>query len=142
MLITQYGSNGFLLDRRSPAVFLAGGIGIAPFRSMIKELVDARRIHDVLLLFSNRSNEFPFRTELEAWQKAYPTFKPVFVVTGEAGRFTSKRIHAYLESNGVEPLTPRYYIAGSPQMVHHCEHYLYDVGIKKDSLKTDSFEGY
>jgi ferredoxin-NADP reductase len=142
MLITQYGSNGFLLDRRSPAVFLAGGVGIAPFRSMIKELVDARRILDVLLLFSNRSNEFSFRTELEAWQKAYPTFKTVFVVTGGEGRFTSKRIQAYLESNGIEHLTPQYYIAGSPDMVRSCEHSLFDVGIEKNSMKTDSFEGY
>jgi ferredoxin-NADP reductase len=109
---------------------------------MIKELVDSRRILDVLLLFSNHSTEFPFRAELEAWQKIYPTFKTVFVVTDEVGRFTSKRIRAYLESNGVEPLTPRYYIAGSPQMVQSCEHHLYDVGIEKGHIKTDSFEGY
>jgi ferredoxin-NADP reductase len=79
---------------------------------------------------------------LEAWQNAYPTFKTVFVVTGEEGRVTSKRIQAYLESNGIEHLTHQYYIAGSPEMVRSCEHSLFDVGVEKNNIKTDSFEGY
>lgn len=143
MLITQYGSNGFLLDRRSPAVFLAGGIGIAPFRSMIKELVDSQQVLDMILLFSNHRNDFPFRRELEMWQNVYPSFKTVFVATSEEERLTSKRIQRYLENNGIERLTtPRYYIAGSPQMVQSCEHHLFDLGIEQNRMKMDSFEGY
>lgn len=142
MLITQYGSNGFLLDRRHQAVFIAGGIGIAPFRSMIKELVDSHRQLDMTLLFSNHCNAFPFRAELEAWQRMYPSFKTAFIATNEEGRLTRKRLQEYLERNGIDRLTPQYYLAGSPQMVQSCEHHLRDLGIEKNRVKTDSFEGY
>jgi ferredoxin-NADP reductase len=143
MLITQYGSNGFLLDRRRQAVFIAGGIGIAPFRSMIKELIDSQHILDVTLLFSHHCNDFPFRTELERWQRIHPSFKTAFVVTSEKGRLTSKSIQSHLEKHGIACLTtPRYYLAGSPQMVQSCERHLCDLGIEKNSIKTDSFEGY
>lgn len=139
MLIT----NGFLLDCQSPAVFLAGGIGIAPFRSMIKELIDSHHPLAMTLLFSNHCNDFPFRTELETWQRLCPSFKTVFVVTGEEGRLTSERIHRELEKHGIKQLTvPRYYIAGSPQMVQDCEHHLFALGVEKNRLKTDCFEGY
>ncbi|GHO60785.1 FAD-dependent oxidoreductase [Ktedonobacter robiniae] len=143
MLITQYGSNGFLLDRRSPAVFIAGGIGIAPFRSMIKEQIDSHRPLAITLLFSNHRNDFPFRAELEAWQHTSPSFKTIFVVTSEEGRLTSKKIQMELERSGIEHFTtPRYYIAGSPQMVQNCEHHLFALRIEKNRIKTDSFEGY
>ncbi len=142
MLITQYGSNGFLLDRRHQAVCIAGGIGIAPFRSMIKELIDSQSIFDMTLLFSNHCNAFPFRAELEGWQRTYPSFKTAFIATNKEGRLTRKRLQEYLERNGIDRLTAQYYIAGSPQMVQSCEHHLRDLGIEKNRVKTDSFEGY
>lgn len=93
MLITQYGSNGFLLDRRYPSVFLAGGIGIAPFRGMIKELVDSHTALDILLLFQIIAMTFRSGQNLKHGSThTYPSFKPVFVVTSEEGRLTSKRI--------------------------------------------------
>ncbi len=143
MLITQYGSNGFLFDQRYPAVFIAGGIGIAPFRSMIKGLIDAQQHLSITLLFSNRHNDFPFRAELETWQHMSPALKTVFVVTSEEGRVTRKRIQIELERSGIECLTtPQYYLAGSPQMVQGCEHHLLALGVEKNRIKTDSFEGY
>jgi ferredoxin-NADP reductase len=143
MLITQYGSNGFRFDRRYPAVFIAGGIGITPVRSMIKELIDAQHQLAMTLLFFNHRNDFPFRTELEAWQQTCPSLQTVFVVTSEEGRFTRKRIQTELERHGIEGLTtPQYYIAGPPQMVHGAERHLFDLGVKKRSIKMDSFEGY
>jgi ferredoxin-NADP reductase len=109
---------------------------------MIKELVDSQHMLDITLLFSNHRNAFPFWTELEAWQHTYPSFKTAFVVTSEEGRLTRKRLQEYLERNGIERLTPQYSIAGSPQMVHSCEQHLFDLGVEKNSMKTDSFEGY
>ena len=67
LLVTQYGSNGFLLDRGSPAVFLAGGVGIAPFRSMIKDVIDHRDQVPMTLIHVNRTEDAPFREELLGW---------------------------------------------------------------------------
>jgi ferredoxin-NADP reductase len=75
MLITQYGSNVFLLDRRYPAVFIAGGVGITPFRSMLKTLVDTDAHLPVTLIYQHRTELFPFRDELDAWTRELPDLR-------------------------------------------------------------------
>lgn len=72
MLISQYDSNGFRLDPRYPADFVAGGVGLTAFRSMIKELVDTDTSVAIDLVYQNRSDDFPFRQELDAWASACP----------------------------------------------------------------------
>src|SRR4051794_32393496 len=48
-------------DRETPAVFVAGGIGITPFRSILMDLLSRPSDADITLLYANRTPEIPFR---------------------------------------------------------------------------------
>src|SRR5450432_2032293 len=74
----------FVLDhRRKTFVFIAGGIGITPFRAILLDLDRNRKPLNVQLLFANRNNAFPYRKELEALQKRHPEFRIDYVVSPE-----------------------------------------------------------
>lgn len=66
-----------------PLVMLAGGIGVAPFRSIVRAL--ASKARPMTLIYSNRTLEsMAFEQELRSLSEQYPNFHPVFVLTGEA----------------------------------------------------------
>lgn len=138
MIITQHGTNGFLLNKRYQSVFIAGGIGIAPFRSMIKESIDTNSKGDITLIYLNHTENFPFKEEFDAWQKTYPYLSVHYVVTGQEGRLTKEKI-LQLIPHITESMN---YIAGSPGMVISVEKILKEIGIRKEDIKTDSFTGY
>src|SRR5437763_835279 len=75
----------FLLDRARPAVMIAGGIGITPFRSMLQTVVDERIATPIRLLWSNREAA-PFRDEIDALAAAAPDVS----VTHTDGRLGSE----------------------------------------------------
>lgn len=65
-------------------VFFAGGIGIAPFRSMIRELVATKDAREVMLFYSNRTQqETAFEAELRELARKHPRFHPFFFITRE-----------------------------------------------------------
>lgn len=140
MLITQYGTNGFRLDRRYPAVFIAGGVGITPFRSMIKELVDTGIDAEIELVYQNRTEDLPFRQELDAWSHAHPWLKVHFVATGSQGRLTKQTFQGLLPD--LVERQARHYIAGPPGMADRMERILHALGLDAEDIKTDRFDGY
>ena len=77
--IYQYGNSGFGLDKRYDAVMIAGGIGIAPFRSMIRCLHDSQLPQAVTLLYQSRTNDFPFKEELVYLERMLQNLKIVYV---------------------------------------------------------------
>jgi len=78
-----YGPLGFfLLDRSRPSVFLAGGIGITPFRGMLRYSLDMGDSVERRLLYSARvPEEFVFRDELDALARASSRLKVLYTVT-------------------------------------------------------------
>jgi len=138
MVTTQHGSKGFILDKYSPAVLIAGGIGIAPFRSMIKELIDSKQRCQITLVYFNRNDDFPFKHELNEWQKELAGFKIIYAANSDGQKVNKAKV---LQA------TPRiyqsiYYIAGPPGMVESIEHTLIDMGVKTENIRLDSFDGY
>lgn len=140
MLITQYGSNGFVLDRRFPSVFIAGGVGITPFRSMIKEAVDTDSRVEIDLIYQNRSAAFPFKAELDDWAGSCPSLTIHYIATETDGRLSAKALERYLP-NLVER-QPMSYVAGPPGMVARTVGFLQSLGTTNADIKTDSFDGY
>ena len=69
LYISQYGNdyNFHLKDNRS-SVLVAGGIGIAPFRSMLKEMHDTSNGNDVHLVYLDKGNSYAFAEEIDAWK--------------------------------------------------------------------------
>jgi len=140
MLITQYGSNGLRRDPTLPAVFLAGGVGIAPLRSMIKAGIDEHAVLNTRLIYVNRTTDFPFRRELEEWRQIDPSLRLHLVVSGTEGHLTRQQLAGYLA--GSEISHAKYYLAGPPGIVSSAESILLRLHIAPDRILTDSFTGY
>ena len=120
-----YGPLGeFLLDRSRPSVFLAGGIGITPFRGMLRYAADEGDTTERRLLYSARSpEELLFRTEMDEIARTHPNMKLAYTVTrdtepstswsGRTGRIDARWIRECAASLD----HPKYYVAGLPAMV-------------------------
>jgi len=136
LLITQYGSNGFLLNPRFNSVFIAGGIGVTPFRSMLKAAIDNKVKTNITLFYLNHTDNFLFRYELEEWQKEFDFLKIIFIITKAEGRLTKENLQKIITGEQM------YYIAGSPPMVTSYQNTLKELGISDANIKIDRFEGY
>lgn len=86
---------GFILNtvRDQNSVFLAGGIGIAPFMSMIRYATRLGLPNDITLLYACRSqDDVPFADELAYMAQINPHFHPIFVIgSGSIDKFAGKQ---------------------------------------------------
>jgi ferredoxin-NADP reductase len=136
-------------DAERPAVFLAGGIGITPFRSMILDAVERGLRNRLVLFYSNRVPESAaFLAELSALQKGHPRFELVATMTdvapggadwtGERGAITREMLARHVG----DLAAPVYYVAGPPPMVAAMETLLRDAGVKSADVHAEMFTGY
>jgi len=139
-----------------PAVMLAGGIGITPFRSMVRRAAHEKLPHRIVLIYANRRPEdAPFLDEFRDLEIASPriTFVPTMTKMGdsklpwkgETGRIDSALIQRHLplaSAPDAEPPRPIFYIAGPPGMVASLGSMLNRAGIDDDDIRTEEFAGY
>lgn len=124
----------FTLDESSPAVFIAGGVGITPFRSMIKYAVDQKLKTPITLIYSNSGADFTFKNELSQFQKLLPNLKIVYHNSTQSGRLT-------LDSRLLS-LNSIYYLAGSHSFVNSMEKILLEMKVDQTNIRYDRFDGY
>ena len=118
-------------------VFIAGGIGVTPFRSMAKYMVDQKESRDIVLLFSNKTKEdIVFKDILEKADKF--DLKTVYVNTDKDGYIDDKLIKEKV-SDWKERI---FYISGPEPMVEAFEKMLSKMGIAKKNVRRDYFPGY
>ena len=125
-------------DLAAGYVFLAGGIGITPFRSMLVQWDHDRKLPaEVNLIYANRSEEAPFQEEMEELAAKYDEFTITYLV--EPDHLTPESIKQF-----VPDLTaPVFYASGPEPMVEALEQEMTtELGIPKERLKTDFFPGY
>lgn len=136
-------------DRTKASVFIAGGIGIAPFLSIIRQTSHEGTPRKIYLFYSNRRPEdAPFLAELQelAGDNPYFQFIPTMTQvstsqhqwTGETNYLRKDTIAKYVG----ELIGPLYYIAGPPAMVESMRQKLRDAKVKPDDIFTDEFIGY
>ncbi|HEX5590604.1 MAG TPA: FAD-dependent oxidoreductase [Candidatus Limnocylindrales bacterium] len=140
LLITQHGSNGFLRRPRTPAVFIAGGVGVAPFRSMIRDAVDHRDTAGVTLIHVNRTREAPFGPEMAELAGRASWLTVHHVATAEDGRLDARRAGRLMPD--LTASRARVYVAGPPAMVESTQRLLAALGVPQDRVLSDSFTGY
>jgi ferredoxin-NADP reductase len=132
-----------------PAVFLAGGIGIAPFLSMLSYATGKKLRHPIVLFYANRYLEdAAFMDPLWKLERANPRFRFVPTLTrtdknyrgwkGETGHINSEMLVAQVGT----VRGPIYYIAGPPTMVAATRQTLCEVGVDEDDIRTEEFAGY
>lgn len=127
---------GFTFDQSRPAVLVAGGIGITPYRAMLLQLDHDHMSFQAHLLYANRIGRYVFRDQFEKIAAKSSTFKVSY--------FTEPtRIEvADITRAGGGFSKPLYYLSGPEPMVGHFEDLLKQAGVTEDDIRTDYFPGY
>ena len=128
----------FVLDEKDTRrkVYLAGGIGITPARSMLVYLRDKNLNTPFALMvsFSNKE-EIIFQNELNLLSN--DNRKIIYVVTSEEGRIDEEKI-----KKNVPDLNSLFYISGSAGFVSAMEQLVKSIGVSRENIKTENFPGY
>jgi ferredoxin-NADP reductase len=132
-----------------PAVFLAGGIGITPFRSMLFQSAATQAGHFLLLFYSNRRPEdSAFLEELAELSEQNPNFTVAATMTHpENSRVPWKGEQGYINRDMLKKHAgalkqPVYFIAGPPSMESAMRDLLLDLGVEEDDINSEGFAGY
>lgn len=139
-----------------PAVLLAGGIGITPFRSIVFWAAKEKLKHRIFLFYSTRRPEdAAFLDELQSLERENPNYKCIPTMTeiekskglwqGEVGLISYDLIARHLKvvaSPALYTAGPIYYIAGPPAMVGDLRTMLTNSGVDDDDIRTEEFTGY
>ena len=132
-------------DTNKKLFFIAGGIGITPFRSMVQYMLDTKEHRNVLLLYAAKdTSEFCY-SEVFAKAATAGTLNTTYLVShGEAepglmqGRVSADIIRAiapdYMERT--------FYISGSLGMVENAKTALSQLGVPRTHIHTDYFPGF
>lgn len=132
-----------------PAVFIAGGIGITPFMSILRQAVRDQLPQRFILIYSNHRPEVaPFLAELRKLEHQVRNFLflPTMTRMNGAGlSWTGRAGHIDRElvvrvKN--EASTAMYYVAGSPSMVAGMRQLLANAAINDDDMRSEEFYGY
>ncbi len=114
-----YGVFSYLNYRHEELVFIAGGIGITPFISMLRYISDKMPEQKVILFWANRNeNMLCFREELKQMEDELASFRAILIMTdqpdweGEKGHLNGAMIQGYLESLDNKD----FFVCGPPDM--------------------------
>jgi ferredoxin-NADP reductase len=136
-------------DLTRAAVFLAGGIGITPFRSIVHWAAKEKLPNRIVLFYSNRRPEDTlFLTELQSLERDNPKYKLIASMTemekshqpwnGETGLIDQGMLGRHLK----DAASPIYYVAGPPAMVKGLHEMLSKAGLDDDDIRVEEFAGY
>jgi ferredoxin-NADP reductase/nitrite reductase/ring-hydroxylating ferredoxin subunit len=150
-------------DYSKPAVFLSGGIGVTPFRTMIKYATDKQLPVKIVMFDSNRNiNNILFKKEFDDWANINKNLKIIYTISegeeeyrheqspssiakndwkGEYGRIDKVMILKYVDTNIL--YNSIFYICGPPSMLKAMQALLQDdLEIPKERIKVEEFTGY
>jgi glycine betaine catabolism B len=149
-IIASQLSGDFVLPRnkKKKLVFIAGGIGITPFRSMIKYLIDTKQERDIILIYSNKTEvDIVYKNIFELASK-YFGLKVVYTLTDPKdaqSNWTGRRgfIDGRMILEEVKDWDERtFYVSGPPSMVAGTEQVIKNLGLSSRHIKTDFFPGF
>jgi Flavodoxin reductases (ferredoxin-NADPH reductases) family 1 len=141
-------------DYSKPAVFLSGGIGVTPFRSMIKYATDKKLPIRIIMFDSNRNEQnILFRTDFENCSKTNENIRIIYTITdeqnvtankewsGEKGKIDMAMLKRHLEPDDLEKSI--FYICGPPAMLKAMQEILgQNLRIPTERIKVEEFTGY
>jgi ferredoxin-NADP reductase/nitrite reductase/ring-hydroxylating ferredoxin subunit len=144
--------NFTLHEERRPAVLLSGGIGVTPFRSMIKYATDKRLSTRIVMFDSNRNAQnILYKNEFDSWARENRNLKIVYTITdeeqesskwaGEHGRVDGDMLNRHLAD--IDRQTAIFYICGPPGMLEAMRNLLQnELHIPQERIKIEEFTGY
>jgi ferredoxin-NADP reductase len=129
-----------LEDKFKNNIFLAGGIGITPFRSMIKYNIDRKLGIKMHLIYSNSDSEFVFKEELDQWQKENDFIKVSYHNSSISGHLDSFKLSSLYTTYDIQHTV--FYAVGPHAFVNSMEDILEELNIPTDKINTEKFTGY
>jgi ferredoxin-NADP reductase len=123
-------------DPAKSMVFIAGGIGVTPYHSILKQLDHDGQPINVTLLYSNRNPEIVFKDAFEELAKKHDTFKVHYILSPQ--RIDEEIIRQFVPDLQV----PIFYVSGPEPMVDALSDTLKKMGVPEDHIKGDWFPGY
>jgi ferredoxin-NADP reductase len=133
-------------DTSRPLVFVAGGIGITVFRSMLRYIREERLSYRVTLIYSNCDRESTaFLDELRELEQSLPEFRLILTMTqdegwdGETRTIDAKFFRDYL---GEDLNQYTVLVAGPPGMVEGIQKALDDAGANEENVIAERYSGY
>lgn len=144
-----YGKMTLHEDPMRAAVFLTGGIGITPFRSIAVEAAHAGQAHRIHLFYSNRRPEdAAFLAQLAELEKSNSNYRFIPTMTsaagsklpwsGETGYINAEKLARFID----DLKAPIYYIAGPQGLVTTMRTTLIDTGVDEADIRAEEFSGY
>ncbi|MBI2653948.1 FAD-dependent oxidoreductase [Candidatus Woesearchaeota archaeon] len=136
-----------LKEDAKEVVLLGGGIGITPFRNMIKYSCDKKLPIKLTLLYSNKTpDDIVYKDEWAVFEGQNPNLKVVNTVTdyqgadwkGKTGRINEEMIREFC--NDINNTI--FYICGPPGMVDALSNLLKTMNIPQQNIKVEKFVGY
>lgn len=149
-IIASQLAGDFLLPKNvnQKLIFIAGGIGITPFRSMIKFLMDKKEKRDIVLFYANKnSSDIVYKDVFEQAERTLG-IKTIYSLsdltqipldwTGKTGRINKQMI-----AQEVPDFKERtFYLSGPRSLITGFEEVLNEMGVRKGQIKTDFFPGF
>lgn len=137
-----FGTFSFLNHPAKEYVFVAGGIGITPFMSMLRYIRERGEGIAIVLLWSNKhEKDIVFRAELLEMEQAIPTLKVVHIIsrqpdwTGEKGHVDAEKLRAYVKNFN----TSRFFVCGPVTMMNAVEGALKVLGVPSGRIHVERF---
>ncbi len=138
-----YGIFSFLHYEAEELVFIAGGIGITPFMSMLRYMQDMKvEIKTTLFWANQHAEDLLFNEELENMEKELKYLKRIYIMSrqedwpGEQGRLSGALIQKHI----TDPGRPRYFICGPPALSKALKADLAGLGVHRDRIHLEIFE--
>ncbi|WP_116474891.1 ferredoxin--NADP reductase [Zobellella maritima] len=144
-----YGSYTLHNKAETPAVFITGGIGVTPVRSMILQALHDEAGHRLTVFYANRRPEdAAFLDELTRACAEHANCTLIATMTqmdksrrdwqGETGYIDQAMLRRYLDDLS----RPVFYLDGPPAMVKAMRQMLNESGVDEDNIRTEEFAGY
>ncbi len=144
----QYPMGNFTLqDPKDKILFLSGGIGITPIRSICKYVVDTKSGQDIVLLYGNQSaRDIVFKDDFTEMAQQYPKLRVVHILCEPSPGMDCRigLINKDIITKEVpDYMMRKFYICGPPAMVEAMKKIITkELMIPEDRIITENFQGY
>lgn len=119
---------------RNKLVFIAGGIGITPYRSILMQMAHESAVKNIELIYASRDKNAIFSDLLEGIATKFPSLTIRYVIDPE--RVDEKLLAGYLSPEKY------FYVSGPEPMAKAISKILFDLGVEKKKIVKDFFPGY